>query len=591
MDFRKDIVKIVNPELRKMNKKLKIDESFLKIPPGPELGDYALPCFAFSKEIKRSPNEIAQELVRKISLKQPISRIDVKGPYVNFFINRQRMAEIVLQEIFKEKSRYGATKRKKEIVMIEFPSPNTNKPLHLGHIRNMVIGDSMSRIYKFCGSRVIKANLNNDRGIHICKSMLAYKKFGDGAMPDKRIKKTDHFVGDFYVKFNEEAKNNPALEEEGKEMLKKWEQGDKETIKLWKLMNTWAYEGFEETYARLGMGFDKYYYESDFYDKGKKIVLNGLKKKKFKKDKDGAIIAELEKYGLPNKVVLRSDGTSLYITQDIYLAIKKFKDYKLDRSIYVVANEQDLHFKQLFKILEILGYKWAKRCYHLSYGMVYLPHGRMKSREGTVVDADDLIDEMVRMAKNEINKRHENLSMEELDRRAEIIGIGAIKFYFANVDPARDMVYDPDKSISFDGETGPYVQYTYARICSILRKYAEEYGNAEKIAGKIKEKAGKKAEKVKINCSLFNDEKELDLIAKLNSFPFAVEDAITKNKPSAIANYLIKLCQSFNTFYQFVPVLKADKELRETRMSLIMGVKQIIENGLNLLGIDYLEEM
>src|SRR3989344_318756 len=565
MDFRKEIVKLLKDAV-------KIDESALEIPPQPEMGDYSLPCFALSKELKKNPNEIAQKLVRKIQLKQPVARIEVKGPYLNFFVNKQKMAESVLADIIKEKAKFGSAKKKKETVMVEFPSPNTNKPLHLGHVRNIVIGDSVANIHKFLGDKVIRANLNNDRGVHICKSMLAYQKFGKGRTPLKDKKKSDHFVGDFYVKFNEEAEKNPGLEEEAKDMLQKWEKKDKDVMKLWKTMSTWAYEGFEETYDRLGVSFDKYYYESDFYGKGKDIVLNGLKKGLFKRDENGALIVELGKYGLPDKVLLRGDGTSIYMTQDLYLAQKKFKDYKLDKSIYIVASEQNMHFRQLFRILEILGFKWASRCVHLSYGMVFLPHGRMKSREGTVVDADDLIDEMEKVAEKEILKRDIKISKAELKKRAGIIGLGALKFHFAKIDSARNMVYDPEESISFEGETGPYVQYTYARICSIMNKY------------------GKKID-AKADFSLLKDKREEDLAKLLYGFPDTVKKAAETLRLHLIAHYLIFLCQSFNGFYQNVSVLDADEKTKKARLVLINGVKQVIANGLDLLGIEYVERM
>ncbi|MCX6708001.1 MAG: arginine--tRNA ligase [Candidatus Woesearchaeota archaeon] len=560
MNFKKDIVKLLKDIV-------KIDESIIEIPPRPEMGDYSLPCFSLAKEFKKSPAEIAQELARKLPLKQPISRIEIKGPYLNFFISKDRIAESVLNDIAKEKERFGSSKgksgkegskdkRKRETVMIEFPSPNTNKSLHLGHVRNIVIGD---------------------RGIHICKSMLAYQKFGKDSKgkprdPCKEKIKTDHFVGDFYVKFNDAAKENPDLEEEAKDMLLKWEKKDKEVRKLWKIMNTWAYEGFEETYEKLGVSFNKYYYESDFYDKGKDIIIKALKKGIFRKDESGAVIAGLDRYKTPDKVLLRADGTSIYITQDIFLARKKFTDYKLDRSIYVVASEQNTHFMQLFSILDMLGYRWAKKCFHLSYGMVYLPNGRMKSREGTVVDADDLIEEMKRIAEAEIMKRDKKLTKAELKKRAEIVGLGALKFYFAKMDAAKDMVYNPEESISFEGETGPYVQYTYARICSILKKY------------------GKKPD-TKIDFKLLKESKENELIKMLGQFPDEVAAAAEHLRPHLIATYLIRLCQAFNSIYHEFPILQADEETKKARILMISCVKQVIANSLDLLGIEYVERM
>ncbi len=568
MDYRKKVINL-------LRKEVDVDGSMIETPPQPELGDYSLPCFSLAKKLRKSPQEIAQELVRKLELKQPVSRIEVKGAYINFFINKQKMADSVLKGIAKEKGSFGRTRKKKEKVMVEFPSPNTNKPLHLGHIRNIVIGDSVSNTLKFLGDRVVRANLNNDRGIHICKSMLAYRKFGKGKKPWQEKKKPDHFVGDFYVLFNHEAGKNPKLEEEAKEMLAKWEKGDKEAVELWKLMNAWAYDGFEETYERMGVSFDKHYYESDFYNKGKDIVLRGLKKGIFTREENGAVKADLSSYSLPEKILLRPDGTSIYMTQDIYLVRKKFSDFRLDRSLYVVASEQNMHFRQLFAILDMLGYKWAKegKLVHLSYGMVYLPHGRMKSREGSVVDADDMIDEMEKVAEKEILRRDSRIKKAEAKKRAKVIGMGALKFHFAKTDIAKDMTYNPEESISFEGETGPYVQYTYARTCSILRKHGKRTGS-------------------RADCRLLKHESEEILIRLLYDFPHIIRESAEQMRPHVLANYLIRLCQAFNTFYQSVPVLSIkDEKTKKARLFLLKGVKQVIANSLDLLGIEYLERM
>src|SRR3989344_881795 len=369
-----------------------------------------------------------------------LDKVAPNGPYINFYLNKKNLSTSVLHKIQQQKENYGQQSFGEKI-MIEFSSPNTNKPLHLGHVRNISLGDSISRILSFLGNDVIKGCLVNDRGIHICKSMLAYKKWGHNKNPDK---KSDFFVGDFYVLFAKKATEHPELEQEAQEMLRLWEKGDKEVVALWKKMNEWVYAGFEETYAKLAVSFDKYYYESAIYLFGKEIAQEGLKKEIFF-DKDGAIVAPLQEFGLPDKVLVRSDGTTIYITQDLYLALKKFEDYKLNRSIYVVGSEQNLHFQQLFAILKKLGHKFADGCYHLSYGMVNLPEGKMKSREGTVV----------------------------LQQRGKQVGIAALKFHMLKIDAAKDMVYNPKESISFEGETGPYVQYTHARISSILRKHGE----------------------------------------------------------------------------------------------------------------------
>ena len=626
-DFKKAIGLIIEKSAG-----IKIDLSILSIPPDPKMGDYSLPCFTLAKEMKKSPQQVAEEIVRKIAIVQPIVRVDIKGPYINFFVNKAILAQEILSRINEEKENYGTAQvaqKQRSKVMVEFPSPNTNKPLHLGHIRNMLLGESVSRLLEASGSKVIRANVNNDRGVHICKSMLAYDRWGNDRDPDK---KSDHFVGDFYVLFSKEAEKNPELEKEAQEMLVLWEKKDKRVRELWKLMNTWAYGGFEATYEALDISFDKYYYESEYYDKGREIVLKALKKGLFSKDETGAITAPLQKYNLQDKVVLRGDGTSLYITQDIYLAIKKFEDYGLERSIYVVGNEQNEHFRQLFSVLDMLGHRWAKKCLHLSYGMVFLPHGRMKSREGTVVDADDLIEEMKDIAKREIERRHPALRADELEKRAKMIGLGALRFFMLKNDPARDMTYNPEESISFEGETGPYVQYAHARICSMLRKHIEDsriVGAAPSVAaarapslkkskaskntktksktnasGKDNKKAGntdkisKKSdaeEKISISAavdySLLKSEPEQRLIILLSQYPGIVQKAAADLKPSLVAHYLVRLSQEFTSFYHDCPVLIAEPEVKKARLLLSDCVRQTIGNGLRTLGIDAPREM
>jgi len=563
--MKKEILKLLKKE------GIKADETLIEVPPDPGMGDYAFPCFMLAKEMKKSPQKIAEELAKKIKPDNNISKTEAKGPYLNFFVNRSNIADDVLGKIRKEGYDYGSIKQKKpKKIMVEFPSPNTNKPLHLGHVRNMLIGESISRISGFLGKKVIRANLNNDRGIHICKSMLAYQRWGNKKDPDT---KTDHFVGKFYVLFNEKSKEKPHLELEAQEMLKKWEDGDKETIKLWKLMNAWAYGGFEETYEKLHINFDKYYYESEFYGKAKKIVDEGLKKKIFYRDEEGAAAVDLGKE-LGKKVLLRADGTSIYITQDLYLAKLKFEEYRLDESIYVVGNEQNYHFKVLFRLLEMLGYEWSKRCHHLSYGMVYLPSGKMKSREGTVVDADEIIDNMKDLAAVEVRKRYPDLNDDETKKRAEIIGLGALKFFMLKNDPYKDMFFNPAESISFEGETGPYVQYAHARICSILHKLQD-----------------KKNKNMKADYSLLIDRHEVELVKMLQNFPAVLADAEKNLKPSEIAHYLTALSQKFNEFYHNCPVISAKDELKAARIALCGAVKTILGQGLFLLGIQAPEEM
>ncbi len=539
----------------------------LEVPPNNDFGDFAFPCFALSKTHKKSPLLIAHDLAAKLNGMDPslLEKVTSQGPYVNFFLNKKQLSITVLHKIAEQKENYGKQKEKKKI-MIEFSSPNTNKPLHLGHVRNISLGDSISRIFSFLGNDVLKACLINDRGIHICKSMLAYRKWGHNKNPDK---KPDFFVGDFYVLFAKKATEHPELEQEAQEMLRLWENSDKDVVDLWKKMNAWVYEGFEETYAKLNISFDRYYYESDIYLFGKEIAQEGLKKEIFF-EKEGAIVAPLEDVGLPDKVLVRSDGTTIYMTQDLFLAQKKFEEEKLDRSIYVVASEQNLHFQQLFAILKKLGNKWADGCYHLSYGMVNLPEGKMKSREGTVVDADKIILELTTLAKKEIQKRHQEIEHTILENRSRQVGLAALKFHMLRIDAVKDMVYNPKESINFEGETGPYVQYTHARISSILRKY------------------GKLPEEISLSCL---GEKERSLAAMLEKFPSVITEAASHYKPSYICRYLLDLCQEFNSYYHDVPVLKAEEHVKLARLYLLSCVKIVIQNGLELLGIEAPEEM
>ena len=557
MDFRQEIIKLLKKEV-----KLENLESFIEIPPEDHLGDYAFPCFVLAKELKKNPSEISANLAKKI--KTSLFRVESNGPYLNFFVNKESLIKETLNAVNKLGNKYGKSNiGKSKKVVIEFPSPNTNKPLHLGHLRNIFLGESVSKILEFNGYKVFRVNLNNDRGIHICKSMLAYQKFGNNKKPDK---KTDHFVGDFYVLYEKEKTED--LEKELRDMLVKWEYNDKKIRLLWKKMNAWALQGFNQTYKRLGIKFDKQYYESKFYAKAKQVVKEGLRKGIFEKQKDSSVVVKLEAYNLPDKILLRSDETSIYITQDIYLANLKLKDFKPDLSIIVTANEQNLHFKQLFKILELLGYKWAKNLYHLSYGYISLRSGRMKSREGKVVDADNILDDMEKLASFELKKR-EKLSRQELDKRSMAIGQGALKFFILKYDPVKDFVFNPDESISFEGQTGPYIQYTIARINSIL----------------------KKAKSGRADYGILKDELEFKLAKMINQFNDAVAKAGNEYKPSLIASYAFELSQIFNEYYHKCPVINDDKDLQNARMVLIKAVKQVLENSLNLLGISSLDRM
>jgi len=562
--YEQEIVDLIRKET---GKELKLEQ-----PTDRTMGDYALPCFPLAKELKKAPQIIAKELSEKIKPKGNIERIEANGPYLNFFMKKENIAEDTLKKILKEKEDYGRKKKNNKTILIEYPGPNTNKPLHLGHVRNMAIGYSFSRILEAQGNKAITVNVNNDRGIHICKSMLAYKKWGKDDNPEKSKMKPDFLVGKYYVMFAKHAEKDPKLEEEAQTMLEKWEQGDKETIALWKKMNKWAFDGFKETYKKFDVKFEKEYFESETYKNGKEIVLEGLKKGIFEKDETGAIIADLTSEGYEKKVLLRANGTTVYITQDLYLAKAKYEDFKYDQSIYVVATEQNYHFKVLFSVLKKLNYPFADKCHHLAYGMVNLTTGKMKSREGTVVDADTLVDEIIALAKEETSKRHKDLPKKELEKRASQIGMAAIRFYLLKFDTIKDMLFDPKESISLEGETGPYIQYVHARCCSVLKKAGiKATGNTD--FGLLKEK------------------QEQELIMTLNKFPETVKNSAEQYKPSIIARYLIELCQSFNKFYQECPVIQEDKELEKSRIALVDCVRTVVSNGLWLLGIESPKEM
>ncbi len=549
----------------KIELKEKEIENALEVPPSSDFGDYSFPCFSLKGKLRENPSEIALDVRNRISKSEFVDYVEANGSYVNFFLDKKKTANNLIKEILKKKSKFGSAPSNKKRTMVEFPSPNTNKPLHLGHLRNMAIGESISRISEFNGEKVIRANLNNDRGIHICKSMAAYEFYGKGKTPEKSDKKPDHFVGDFYVIFNQKAKQDKRLEKESLNLLKKWEEGDKKTMALWKKMNNWALKGFRETYKTFGIKHDVEFFESDIYEKGREIIIRGLKKGIFKKREDGAIIMDLKKENLGEKVLLRANGTSVYITQDIYLAKLKHDKYKIDNSIYVVANEQNYHFDVLFTILEKLGFKY-KGLKHLSYGMVNLPEGRMKSREGTIVDADDLIYEVQDLVKKELNSRYK-LAKKELESRSLKIALSAIKYFLLKVDVRKNMVFNPKESINFEGDTGPYILYSYARASSILKK-----------SGKRKKLAIKELEKP-----------EFELVKKLLQFRDVVISAYNNLNPSAIANYSCQLSQLFNEFYHNCPVIGSDNE--SFRLELVDAFRQVLKNSLFLLGIETTERM
>lgn len=557
----------------------------IETPPNPEMGDVAFPLFTFAKSFKSSPAKIASDVCARLLENEDIKKYGMPkaiGPYLNVFLAKGDLASNVLDKVLKEKENYGKTSSLSgKRIMIEFSSPNTNKPLHLGHLRNDALGESISRILKFCGADVFKVNIINDRGVHICKSMIAYQKFGEGKTPESENIKSDRFVGDMYVAFHKYSQENPEkAEAEAKQMLLDWEAGEnKELIGLWKKMNGWAIEGIKETYKRTGISFDKLYFESETYLKGKDQILKGLEAGVFYKEEDGSVWVDLAPIKLDKKVLLRSDGTSLYMTQDIGTAISRHKDWPFNQMIYVVGNEQEYHFKVLFYVLKQLGFEWADDLYHLSYGMVNLPEGKMKSREGTVVDADDLINSLQDEALKKIEENGREKEVGDAAVAAENIAVGALHYFLLQVSPKKDMLFNPKESLSFTGNTGPYLQYMGARISSILRK-------AETAEGKEKLKNGK------LNASLLTNESEWALLKTLEDFPEQVERSALRKDPSVLTAYLYELSKAFSRFYRDCPILSGENaDLSYTRMELARATKIVLQNAMNLVLIPFMEIM
>ncbi len=548
----------------------------VETPPKPELGDIGFPLFSFSKALRMGPPQIAAALGEKLAGAKAPGQAKAVGPYLNVFVDRAALAKGLLDDA--KKPGYGSSASLAGArIMIEFSSPNTNKPLHLGHLRNDVLGESVSRILRANGADVLKINLVNDRGVHICKSMLSYMVYGGGRTPADEGKKSDHFVGDYYVKFNELKKEDDKAEEKAQDLLVRWEAGDAEVLKLWKTMNEWAVGGIKKTYERTGISFDKYYYESQIYLTGKEEVQKGLSSGVFFKAEDGSVRIDLSPIGLEEKVLLRKDGTSIYMTQDIGLAIHRHDDWPFNRLVYVVANEQQYHFKVLFHILERLGYDWAKNLYHLSYGLVNLPEGRMKTREGTVVDADALLDSLRDLALEEIQAKGREEAVGDAGDIAEKIALGAVHYYLIQATPAKDMIFNPKDSLSFNGDTGPYIQYMGARISSMLRKHDRGEGNAQ--GGTIRPE-------------LLAGDAEWELVRRIAAYPEAVEQAGAEYNPAFVAAQLYELAAAFSKFYHDNPILNCeDKDTAATRLALAAAVKAVLEHGLFLTCIPFLEAM
>ncbi|TCN65364.1 arginine--tRNA ligase [Acetobacteroides hydrogenigenes] len=558
-------------------------------------GDYTLIVFPFVKLARKSPEAIGKEIGEYLLANvREVSAYNVIKGFLNIALTPEFWADRLNQAL--ATPNYGiAEPNSGKTIMVEYSSPNTNKPLHLGHVRNNLLGNAVSKILKASGKKVYMVNLVNDRGIHICKSMIAWKLFGNGETPESTGKKGDHLVGDYYVRFDkefraqvkemvasgmeeEEAKKKAPILLQAQDLLRKWEAKDVETINLWSTMNGWVYEGFEKTYNDLGITFDRTYYESQTYLLGKELVMKGLEAGVFFKKEDGSVWIDLTDDGLDQKLLLRGDGTSVYMTQDLGTAHQRFDEYTLDEHIYVVGNEQNYHFQVLRLVLKKLGFSWADSITHLSYGMVELPEGKMKSREGTVVDADELVDEMVSTARQmseELGKLDGLTEQQAIDVN-RMVGLGALKYFILKVDPKKTMMFDPKESIDFNGNTGPFIQYTHARIKSLLRKAKD---------------AGTEAPS-SINLSLCLSQKEIDLIKMLDLYPEVVSTAADQLSPAIIANYAYDMAKEFNQFYHDSPIIKEDnEEIRQMRLALSQQIALTIKSGMSLLGIEVPEKM
>lgn len=554
-------------------------------------GNLTIVVFPFLKASHKRPEDTAQEIgTYLVEHCDAVEKFNVIKGFLNITIKPTFWTSVLLQVAEKPDFGFKPVTEDSRLVMIEYSSPNTNKPLHLGHVRNNLLGYSLAKIMEANGNKVVKTNIVNDRGIHICKSMLAWIKWGNNITPEQAGKKGDHLIGDFYVLFDkkykeevnqlmakgmseDDAKAESALMKEARAMLKKWEDGDEEVRSLWRMMNEWVYAGFDETYQRLGVSFDKIYYESNTYLEGKEKVLEGLEKGIFYRKEDNSVWADLTADGLDHKLLLRTDGTSVYMTQDIGTAKLRFQDYPIDQMIYVVGNEQNYHFQVLSLLLDKLGFSWGKDLVHFSYGMVELPNGKMKSREGTVVDADDLMDEMIATAKQMSEGRLKGVPEDEIDNLFRIIGLGALKYFILKVDPRKNMLFNPEESIDFNGNTGAFVQYTYARIRSVLRK-----SNPDDAA-------------VDVTLYAPND-KEIDLIQRIADFPSVVSEAGRTYSPALIANYVFDLAKTYNQFYHDYSILKEeDATTRAFRLLLSRIVSEVICRGFSLLGVEVPERM
>ena len=557
-------------------------------------GNLTVVVFPWVKAARKAPEAVGTEIGQWLVDNEPaVDSFNVIKGFLNIVIEPTFWTQVLRHIESTPDYGFKPVTDDSSLVMVEYSSPNTNKPLHLGHVRNNLLGYSLAEILKACGNRVVKTNIVNDRGIHICKSMLAWQKWGNGITPEQAGKKGDHLIGDFYVLFDkhykseldslinsgmtkEEAEAASPLMQEARAMLRAWEEGDSEVRSLWAMMNRWVYDGFDATYRRMGVDFDKIYYESDTYLQGKELVLRGLEEGKMYRREDGSVWADLTPQGLDHKLLLRSDGTSVYMTQDIGTARLRYQDYPIDKMIYVVGNEQNYHFQVLALLLDRLGFKWGKDLVHFSYGMVELPEGKMKSREGTVVDADDLMNEMVSTARTvsaELGKL-DGCTPEEIDAITETVGLGALKYFLLKVDPRKNMMFNPKESIDFNGNTGPFIQYTYARIRSVLRRAAEQGMDISDYT------------------PVAPGQREITLIQRLADFPSVVSEAGASYSPALIANYVYELVKEYNQFYHDCSILREENpQVRSMRLALSDATARIIKRGMSLLGINVPERM
>lgn len=581
----------------------------LDAPPNKKMGDFAFACFPLAKVLRQAPVQIAQQLAAGIAPTGIIEEVQPTGPYLNFFVNYEKLSKIVCTQIFDKSKIYGHQEQASgERVLVEYSAPNTNKPQHLGHIRNNLLGMAVTNLLKANGHEAIPVNLVNDRGVHICKSMVAYQAFGEGKTPASEGVKGDHFVGDYYVRYDKEEKKEwkewiqarsidldqleplerrkvdgeflkeSAWYQKAQQMLRKWEAAEPEIRTLWEKMNGWVYEGFDRTYSRLGCRFEKVYHESETYELGKALVKQGLEQGCFYQKEDGSVWVDLSEEGLDQKLLLRRDGTSVYITQDIGTTKLKFDDFKMQRAIWVVADEQNYHFQVLFHVLKKLGFTWAEGCFHLSYGMIDLPEGKMKSREGTVVDADHLMAALFEMEKAEIQAREIPMSEADFERTAEILAQGALKFFILKFSPQSRMTFNPKESISPLGFTGPYIQYAFVRVRSLFRK-ASEY-DFESLS--IED----------CDWSVLGNDAEKAIIRKLYDFPQEIQIAARTYNPARLCIYIFELAKNLNSFYHDHSILKAETPaLVQARLVLSKAVAIVLQQGLGLLGIDVPERM